>query len=49
MGYTALGFWNLLAELPRGALEAGELALVEEGSGGRRLPCGFTARWARDL
>ena len=49
VGYTALGFWNLLAELPGGVVEAGELALLEEGSGGRRLPCGFTARWARDL
>jgi 23S rRNA (cytosine1962-C5)-methyltransferase len=49
VGYTALSFWNLLAELGDGALEAGELVLCEEGEGGRQLPCGFSARWSRGL
>ena len=49
VGTTALAFWNLLDELEGGAVEAGELALVEEGEGGRRLPCGFSARWSRGL
>jgi len=47
VGYTALSFWNLLAELEGGDVEAGELVLVEEGPGGRRLPAGFCARWVR--
>jgi 23S rRNA (cytosine1962-C5)-methyltransferase len=49
VGYTALSFWNLLAELEEGALEAAELVLREEGPGGRTLPCGFSARWSRGL
>lgn len=49
VGYTALSFWNLLAELEGGTVEAGELVLTEEGADGRRLPCGFSARWSRDL
>lgn len=49
IGSTALTFANLLGELEGGRVEAGELALPEEGPGGRRLPCGFTARWVRGL
>ena len=49
VGYTALSFWNLLGELEGGAAEAGELVLREEGSDGRLLPCGFSARWSRSL
>lgn len=49
VGYTALSFANLLGELEGGACEAGELALREEGAGGRLLPCGFAARWVRGL
>jgi 23S rRNA (cytosine1962-C5)-methyltransferase len=59
VGYTALSFANLLGELGGGAVgggtvgggtvEAGELALREEGAGGRLLPCGFAARWVRGL
>jgi 23S rRNA (cytosine1962-C5)-methyltransferase len=47
VGYTALSFRNLLAELEGGTVEAGELVLREQGDGGRDLPCGFTARWTR--
>lgn len=52
VGYTALSFWNLLAELDggtveRSTIEAGELVLREEGERGRALPCGFAARWSR--
>jgi 23S rRNA (cytosine1962-C5)-methyltransferase len=49
VGYTALSFWNLLAAFEGGTVEAGELVLPEDGAGGRRLPCGFSARWSRDL
>ena len=54
VGYTALSFWNLLAQLEGGgvrgsAVEAGELVLREEGADGRMLPCGFCARWSRGL
>lgn len=49
VGYTAQSFWNLLAEFEGGAVEAGELVLVEQGAGGRRLPCGLAARWVRGL
>lgn len=49
VGYTALGFANLLGELEGGAVEAGELALSEARPGGRPLPCGFAARWVRGL
>src|SRR5262249_1900791 len=44
VGYSALSLANLLAELEGGAVEAGELALCEEGDPARRLPCGFCAR-----
>jgi 23S rRNA (cytosine1962-C5)-methyltransferase len=47
VGYTALSLANLVGELGPGRLEAGELVLPEEGPGGRLLPCGFAARWAR--
>lgn len=47
VGCTALTFANLLGELEGGRIEAGELALPEEGANGRLLPCGFTARWER--
>jgi 23S rRNA (cytosine1962-C5)-methyltransferase len=47
VGYTATSLANLLADLGPGALEAGELVLVEEGDGGRPLPCGLAARWSR--
>ena len=49
IGYSALAFANLLGEFEGGAVEAGELVLGEEGAGARRLPCGFCARWSRDL
>ncbi len=49
VGTTALTFWNLLTELEAGAVEAGELVLREEATGGRMLPCGFSARWSRGL
>jgi 23S rRNA (cytosine1962-C5)-methyltransferase len=54
VGYTALSFWNLLDEfeggtVESGTVEAGELVLREEGERGRPLPCGFAARWSRDL
>jgi 23S rRNA (cytosine1962-C5)-methyltransferase len=49
VGYTALSFWNLLAALEGGQVEAGELVLREEGARGRLLPCGFSARWSRGL
>jgi len=49
VGMTALSFANLLAELEGGRVEAGELALREEGAGARALPCGFAARWTRGL
>src|SRR5262245_1023825 len=41
VGYTALSFWNLLAELGTGEVEAGELVLREEGAEVRSLPCGI--------
>lgn len=49
VGYTALSFWNLLQQLEGGEVEAGELVLREEGAPDRRLPCGFAARWSRDV
>jgi 23S rRNA (cytosine1962-C5)-methyltransferase len=49
IGYSALAFANLLAEFEGGTVEAGELALSEEGPGARQLPCGFCARWSRGL
>jgi 23S rRNA (cytosine1962-C5)-methyltransferase len=48
IGCSPLTFQNLLAELGPGRVEAGELALLEEG-GGRLLPCGFCARHLRGL
>jgi 23S rRNA (cytosine1962-C5)-methyltransferase len=49
VGYTPLSLWNVLGSLPSGEREAGELVLVEEGDGGRALPCGIAARWTRGL
>lgn len=52
IGYSPLAFTNVLAELPGGCVEAGELALTEEARPGlpsRRLPAGFCARWWRGL
>lgn len=49
VGYSPLAFQNLLAELEGGATAVGELCLREEGEGGRLLPAGFCARWARGL
>ncbi|HED65141.1 MAG TPA: SAM-dependent methyltransferase [Planctomycetes bacterium] len=46
IGTSPLAMANLLGELGEGEVEAGELALPEEG-GTRLLPCGFTARWSR--
>jgi len=47
-GTSPLALEELLSELGAGELEAGELALEEE-HGGRRLPCGFSARFRRGL
>lgn len=55
VGYSPLAFWNVLSELAGlsgGDVEAGELALPEQGAAGsaagaRLLPCGFCARWRR--
>jgi 23S rRNA (cytosine1962-C5)-methyltransferase len=50
IGYSPLAFTNLLAEIPGGAIQAGELVLQEEARAGlasRDLPCGFCARWSR--
>jgi len=49
IGYSALAFANLLSEFEGGTVEAGELALGEDGAGARRLPCGFCARWSRGV
>mgnify|MGYP001227064638 CR=1 FL=1 len=49
VGYTSSSFLNLLQELEGGSVEAGELVLIENGRGGRLLPCGFCARWERGL
>ncbi|MEZ6018141.1 MAG: class I SAM-dependent rRNA methyltransferase [Planctomycetota bacterium] len=52
IGYSPLALVNVLAELPGGAVEAGELALCEEPRAGlpsRMLPAGFCARWSRGL
>jgi 23S rRNA (cytosine1962-C5)-methyltransferase len=52
IGYSPLAFTNVLAELPGGTVEAGELALREEERAGlpsRFLPAGFCARWWRGL
>ncbi len=47
-GTSPLALEGLLSGLGEGRLEAGELALEEQG-GGRRLPCGFCARFRRGL
>ena len=47
IGCSPLALENLLASFGPGDLEAGELALREEGDGGRLLPAGFCARWWR--
>jgi len=44
VGFSALSLRNLLAGLGPGRVEAGELALPEEGAGARLLPCGLSAR-----
>ena len=46
IGCSPLTFQNLLQELGPGSIEAGELALAPR-DGGRVLPCGFCARFAR--
>jgi 23S rRNA (cytosine1962-C5)-methyltransferase len=48
IGYSPLALYNMVSELEGGRTEVGELALPEDGPGGRRLPCGFCARWWRD-
>ncbi|MBL8863023.1 MAG: class I SAM-dependent methyltransferase [Planctomycetes bacterium] len=49
IGTSPLALENLVASLGPGAVEAGELALPEQGPGGRRLPAGFCARWSRGI
>lgn len=49
IGCSPLALENLLASFGAGELEAGELALPEEGAGGRLLPAGFCARWSRGI
>ena len=49
VGYSPLAFLNLLSELEGGEVQAGELALTEDGAAQRRLPAGFCARWWRGL
>ena len=52
IGYSPLAFTNVLAELPGGTVEAGELALREverPGLPSRFLPAGFCARWWRGV
>ncbi|MAF64244.1 MAG: SAM-dependent methyltransferase [Planctomycetes bacterium] len=58
VGFSPLALENLLADLPAGRIEAGELALTEAGGegspegspeGGRPLPAGFCARWWRGI
>lgn len=52
IGYSPLAFTNVLAELPGGEVEAGELVLEESGAAElpkRYLPAGFCARWRRGL
>jgi len=47
-GYSAIAYENNLLELKKkfgGEIEAGELTIEE--TGGRLLPCGIFARWAR--
>lgn len=49
IGCSPLALENLVASFGAGAVEAGELALQEEGAGGRSLPAGFCARWSRGI
>jgi len=49
IGCSPLALENLLGSFGPGELEAGELALPEEGADGRRLPAGFCARWSRGI
>lgn len=49
IGYSPLALANLMGRLGDGSLEAGELALREEGDEGRLLPAGFCARWQRGI
>lgn len=52
VGHSPLSLANLLAELPAGRIEAGELALREQAqapSAPRWLPAGFCARWSRGI
>jgi len=49
IGCSPLALENLLASFGPGEIEAGELALREEGDGGRLLPAGFCARWWRGI
>ncbi|MCB9896889.1 MAG: class I SAM-dependent methyltransferase [Planctomycetes bacterium] len=46
VGTSPLAFVNMLADLGQGEIEAGELALPEEG-GTRALPAGLCGRWMR--
>lgn len=48
VGLSPLALAALLDDVAGGRVEAGELALREEGEGGRLLPCGFCARLERD-
>lgn len=49
IGCSPLALENLVASFGPGDVEAGELALLEQGAGGRRLPAGFCARWSRGI
>lgn len=53
VGHSPLALENLLELLPEGTSEAGELVLPEQPPTPdlrpRLLPCGFCARWSRDL
>ena len=51
VGYSPLAFTNMFGDFQGGQVGAGELVLPEglAGETGRRLPCGFCARWSRGL
>lgn len=49
VGYSPLAFRNMFDDFEGGRTDAGELVLVENGAAGRLLPCGFCARFERDL
>lgn len=52
VGHSPLSLANLLADLPAGRIDAGELALPESArstGAPRWLPAGFCARWSRGL